>query len=125
VGKSQTSVAEEQVRPSQQRWFRPPHASQVPGLVVVSPMHTVLAAVQVRLSTMPQQGPSSAPQATHALADASPGLAQTRPPALQNSTSVPVVRTQHSAPAVPQLPASDAQAPAVQTPPTPPPQDSP
>ena len=45
--------------------------------------------------------------------------------AAELGVGVPVVRTQHSAPAVPQLPASDEQPPAVHTPPTPPPQDSP
>jgi hypothetical protein len=99
----------------------------VPVLLLVSPVHSVPEAVQVRLPAVPQQGRSNVPQATHRPGEASP-VPQVRPPPEQNRVvppPPPPVRVQQSAAEVPQIPASEAHPPAVQTPPTLVPQESP
>jgi len=122
----QTRVAAAQLPFSQQVSFSAPQAVQMPVLLFVSPVHSVPTAVQERLPEVPQQGRSSVPQATQRPGEASP-VPQVSSPAEQNRVvpPPPPVRTQHSPPLVPQVPASEAQPPAVQTPPTLPPQDSP
>jgi hypothetical protein len=96
-------------------------------LVLLSPVHLVLEAMQVLLFVVPQQGWSTSPQATHMPGDASP-VPHVTPPPVQISVlppGPPPFLAQHAAPDVPHAPASDAQAPAVHTPPTAVPQDSP
>ena len=115
----QTNVADEQVPappkpPAQHAWPKPPHGSQA-----VPPSTEVQAnpVLQVPPPAPPRQ--QARPSVPHNSQEPPP------PPVHSDPATVQVRPAQQGSPAVPQEPASDAQPPAVQTPPTAVPQEVP